>query len=141
MMTTLEPGTTLADYPVGEITRERMVAVMEVMGDLNPIHEDEELARKLGFRGIVNQGPANLAYVVNMLMDRLGVDADQVKLLDFRFHDNVVPGDELVARGEVTALRDTGEVTEVDCSFRLDMVGGAPRLSGTATIEVPRARS
>jgi acyl dehydratase len=140
MTTTLEPGTVLIDYPVGEITRDRMVAVMEVMGDLNPIHEDEELARRLGFRGIVNQGPANLAYVVNMLMDRLGVDAGQVKLLDFRFHDNVVPGDALIARGEITALRDKGQVTEVDCSFRLDMAGGAPRLSGTATIEVPRAR-
>jgi acyl dehydratase len=139
MTTATEPGTVLADYPVGEITRDRMVAVMEVMGDLNPIHEDEELARKLGFRGIVNQGPANLAYVVNMLIDRLGVGARQVKLLEFRFHDNVVPGDALIARGEITARRDEGPVTEVDCSFRLDLVGGAPRLSGTATIEVPRA--
>jgi acyl dehydratase len=138
MRTDLTPGTVLDDYPVGGITRERMVAVMEVMGDLNPIHEDEELARRLGFRGIVNQGPANLAYVVNMLIDRLGVGAGQVKSLAFRFHDNVVPGDELIARGEITALREDGAAAEVDCAFRLDMVGGAARLSGTATIEVTR---
>lgn len=35
MTTVLKRGTTLADYPVAEITRDRMVAVMELMGDLS----------------------------------------------------------------------------------------------------------
>jgi len=74
-----------------------------------------------------------------MLLEGLGIEPGDVKALQFRFHDNVVPGDELVARGEITSVRTTDGGTQVDCSFRLDLEGGHPRLTGTATIEVPRA--
>lgn len=137
-MTTLpEVGTELAEYPVGDIDRDRLIAVMKVMGDTNPIHADEDLARRLGLRGLVNQGPANLAYVVNMIMAGLDVAPSQVKCLDFRFHDNVVPGDRLTARGTVTAVRPTDAGTEIDCSFRLDKADDSPRLTGTAVVLFP----
>jgi 3-hydroxybutyryl-CoA dehydratase len=125
----MQPGDALPPLPVGAITRERMVAIMGVMGDPNPIHEDVELARRLGFRGIVNQGPANMAYVANLLLQLTGGPAG-IRRLDFRFHDNVVPGDELTARGTVTAVRGT----EIDCDFRLEGADGRVPLTGAATV-------
>jgi|tagenome__1003787_1003787.scaffolds.fasta_scaffold19780075_2 acyl dehydratase len=116
----------------GAITRERMVAIMGVMGDPNPIHEDEELAARLGFRGIVNQGPANLAYVVNMLLEEAG-DPAAIRELSFRFLDNVVPGDECVATGEW--------VSEDACAFKLESQGGRVHLTGEAKVVMPDARA
>ena len=124
----MQPGDPLPPLPVGAITRERMVAIMGVMGDPNPIHEDVELAQRLGFRGIVNQGPANMAYVANMLLRLTGPAG--IRRLDFRFHDNVVPGDELTARGTVKAIRGD----ELDCEFRLEGADGRVPLTGEATV-------
>jgi acyl dehydratase len=135
---TLKPGDELPPFQVGDITRERMVAIMGVMNDPNPIHEDEELAARLGFRGIVNQGPANMAYVANMLIQVTG-DAASVRRLKFRFHDNVVPGDRLTARGRVTAVRKADDGRELECEFRLEGADGRVALSGDATIGVPDA--
>ncbi len=87
---------------------------MQVMGDENPIHDDEALATALGFRGIVNQGPANLAYVANVLLDWCG-NATAIRSMRFRFLDNVVPGDELEVRAKVTAVAQE----EVECAFEL----------------------
>ena len=131
---TLHPGDALPPLAVGEITRERMVAIMGVMGDPNPIHSDHELALSLGFRGIVNQGPANMAYVANMLM-RLTGDPAAIRVLAFRFHDNVVPGDQLTATGRVLAVRGR----ELDCDFRLEGADGRVPLTGEATVVLPDA--
>lgn len=121
----MAPGQMLPPLEVADITRERMLKVMAVMGDENPLHDDEALASELGFRGIVNQGPANLAYVVNMLLRWCG-NPTAIRSMRFRFLDNVVPGDELEARATVTAL-DEGEV---ECAFEL---ASAQRLHLTGT--------
>jgi acyl dehydratase len=107
-----------------------MLAIMGVMGDTNPIHQDEHLAASLGFRGVVNQGPANMAYIANMLMAWTGGPAG-VRSLRFRFLDNVVPGDELEATGEVIGV-DGGSVR---CAFWLRSPGRT-HVAGEATLEL-----
>lgn len=134
----VQPGDALPSFVVGDIDRDRIVAIMKIMRDTNPIHENVELARRLGFRGLVNQGPANMSYVVNMLVAWAG-DPAAIRSLDFRFHDNVVPGDRLTARAEVAGVRHEDGATEVDCRFRLDAEDGRVRLSGDARMLVPHA--
>jgi acyl dehydratase len=132
---TLQPGSPLPGFAVGDIDRDRIVSVMEIMGDTNPIHENVELARSLGFRGLVNQGPANMAYVVNMLV-AWTADPGSVRRLQFRFHDNVVPGDRLTARGTVTGVQIGDGESEIECDFRLENEDGAARVSGNARLLV-----
>jgi acyl dehydratase len=127
-------GDPLPALRVGEITAARMVAVMGVMGDTNPIHEDEALAKQLGFRGLVNQGPANLSYVANMLL-AWASDPASIRRLRFRFLDNVVPGDDLEATARVTAVEPDGAVV---CAFELRSPGRL-HLTGEATLLVHRA--
>jgi|SRR5215218_5169124 len=130
----------LPAFEVPEITRDRMLEVMDVMGDVNPIHSDEALVKRLGLRGLVNQGPANMAYVVNMLV-RWAANPAAIRRLRFRFHVNVVPGDRPVARGRIVAARrDPARGEElVDCEFWLELADGTRALSGTATLARPAA--
>lgn len=138
-------GDELPSYDVPSITPHELLEVMDVMRDTNPIHSDPELARALGFRGLVNQGPANLGYIVQMLLR--AAPGAAVQDLRFRFHDNVVPGDELVATGTVQEVHGSPTGDVLTCSFALsdrpggtsDGSGAAPtRVSGTAVLEVPR---
>ncbi len=130
----------LPAFAVPEITRDRMLEVMDIMDDVNPIHSDEALVERLGLRGLVNQGPANMSYVVNMLVAWAG-DPAAIRELSFRFHRNVVPGDRPVARGRVLRRQRAGGQELADCEFRLELADGTVALSGAATIARPDDRS
>jgi acyl dehydratase len=114
-----------------EIELEQVVELMELMEDVNPVHADAELAARLGLRGPVAQGPASLAYVINMLLDWRG-DAF-LERLEFRFQDTVTVGDSATARGVVQAV-DGDEVT---CDVSLHLQTGAEALRGVATVRLP----
>ena len=130
----LRIGDELPVRPAPEIVKRRIVDVMTVMDDCNPVHVDEELVARLGLRGLVNQGPSNLAYITNMLAAWTG-DPDCVRRFKVRFFMTVVPGDDLVAGGTVTAIRDHGLV---DCDVWLKMRDGTTMLSGVATVAFSR---
>lgn len=125
-------GDDLPQRSAPDITMERIVAVMEVMKDTNPVHVDQALVDRMGLRGVVNQGPCNLAYVTNMLAAWTG-DPDCVRALRVRFHSVVVPGDELVAGGRVLSLADDGTA---ECAVWLRHRDGTTMLSGTAVVSM-----
>jgi acyl dehydratase len=118
---------------VDEVRIEDIMTVMDVMGDVNPVHVDEDLVRRLGLRGPVNQGPANAAYVLNMVMAWLG-DPTCVREFSFRFESISVPGDRLIAHGRVDAVEDR----IATCSVWLDCDGGDRVMSGQMKVAVPQ---
>lgn len=132
MTTLVQPkaGDALPERAAPPITKDRIVEVMDVMDDCNPVHVDEALAASLGLRGIVNQGPSNLAYITNMLAAWTG-DADCVRRFKVRFYVTVVPGDDLVAGGTVTAVHAD---STAECDVWLKLRDGTVMLAGTATV-------
>lgn len=132
MITELRVGFPLPDHPGPEITLDSIRTVMQVMGDTNPVHVDEEVVRRLGLRGFVNQGPSNLAYITNMLTAWTG-DPDSLRQLRVRFHAVVIPGDQVVAGGRVAAIASDGLV---ECEVWLRLEDGQKMLSGTATVQL-----
>ena len=127
------PGTELAPFTMDGITLEQVAELMELMEDVNPVHTDYELAARLGLRGPVAQGPASLAYVINMLLGWRG-DAF-LERLEFRFQDTVTVGDTATARGTVAAV-DGDKVT---CDVAVGLQTGAEALRGVATMRLPEA--
>ncbi len=127
--------TAIAPFVVPEVRMEDVVAIMDVMGDVNPIHVDEELVAELGLRGPVNQGPANLAYVLNMLI-RWSGSPESIRHVDVRFRAISCPGDRLVATGRVTALTGGHGSPVAECRFELVRDGGEVILDGTAEVAV-----
>src|SRR3546814_12713663 len=69
--------------------------------DPNPIHLDVEVVKAKGLGDkVINQGPANVAYVMNMLA--AAFPGSRIEKMDSRFVDNVYAGDRLTAGGTVT---------------------------------------
>lgn len=135
---TVTVGTSVPPWDVPEVSREKMKTMAALLADSNPIHFDLDAVRELGMgERPINQGPNNLAYVMNMLSAWAG-GPQHVRRVAVRFLGNVLGDDHVVASGVVTAVRTEGQVTLAECDVRLDVVGEVPQLAlqGTATVDV-----
>src|SRR5690606_30435151 len=64
----IEPGTRLPDWDVPAVDAGRMKTTAALLRDPTPIHWDPAVLRELGMgERPINQGPLNMAYVMNML--------------------------------------------------------------------------
>ena len=122
-----EPG------PVGE---QEMKLLALLLRDPNPIHIDADAARRVGLgEAPVNQGPANLAYLLTMLGQ--GLPGLRLRRVAARFLGHVRAGDRVVAGGVLTGtspLVDGG--VEARCEVALRR-GDEVVVEGTATLRGP----
>lgn len=129
-------GARLPEWRVSAVSTEKMKTTAALLADPNPIHWDVEVVRALGMGDRpINQGPLNMAYVLNMLAAWSG-GHDRLRRFRVRFRGNVFAGDRLRAGGVVTAVREEAGITVADCDVALDVVGGGTVLSGTATVAI-----
>jgi len=127
-------GTELEPFVVESVNAEKMKLMAALLHDPNPIHFDEQAVRDLGMGDrVVNQGPINQAYLINMLLGFAG-DPGGIRRVSVRFLGNVFAGDRVECRGRVTEIdRDRGLVTvELE-----ETVDGAPAMAGSAVVALP----
>lgn len=126
-----EVGDALPPFVIESVSPEAMKQWAVFLADPNPIHLDVEVvkAKGLGDR-VINQGPINVAYMMNMLM--AAFPGCRIDSMDSRFLDNVYGGDKAVASGTITAI----EGNRISCEFTLNVEGRGTVNSGTATIIV-----
>ncbi|MDE0376822.1 MAG: MaoC/PaaZ C-terminal domain-containing protein [bacterium] len=126
-------GTELPVYEV-EVRAAAMKTMAVLLRDPNPIHFDPHVVAALGMGDrVINQGPTNMAYVVDMLVAWAG-DPARIQSLKVRFLDNVRGGDRVVAGGIVTSVAGDGQYQVAECDVWLDVVGGPRALAGSATV-------
>jgi 3-hydroxybutyryl-CoA dehydratase len=132
----LEQGGTIGPYRFENIAQADMTAFAEILRDPNPIHLDAAVVRSLGLGDrTVNQGPANLGYILNMLM--VAAPAARVTSIEVRFLDNLFQGETAVAGGAIEAIEQFDDGESVTCSVWLDVDQQRRVLAGTATFVVP----
>lgn len=135
-MGTVAPGFRIPPWRLERVEAARMKTMSALMRDPNPIHFDPEATRALGLGDrVVNQGPANLGYIVNMLLEWVG-DPAAIRRLRVRFEANVFAGDRVEASGEVTEVRDDGGGRVAVCDVWLRRDDGQRLVSGTAEVVV-----
>jgi 3-hydroxybutyryl-CoA dehydratase len=129
--TDIKTGDTLPPFVIEAVSPDAMRDWSVFLADPNPIHLDVEVvkAKGLGDKRI-NQGPINVAYMMNMLM--MAFPGCRIETMDSRFLDNVYEGDRVIASGEVTSI----EGSRVTCDLKLDVDGRGTVNAGTATILV-----
>jgi len=114
---------------VHEAEARQMAVLAEILRDPNPIHLDSRAAAAAGLGDrVINQGPANLAYVMDLLSEtfpgfRLGA-------IESRYLGNVRAGDRVEAGG-VVVLCDEGRIV---CDAWLKLPDGARAVAVRATL-------
>ena len=127
-------GDALPSYTVESVDPEKMKTMALLLRDPNPIHWDVETVRALGMGDRpVNQGPNNMAYLINMLASYAG-GFDRVRSIRVRFQSNVFAGDRLVAGGHVTGVDAATGVVSCDVWLRRDDRAEDEVMAGTATV-------
>jgi 3-hydroxybutyryl-CoA dehydratase len=121
-----------------QLVRPAMMHVWaKVLRDPNRIHLDPEVvrARGLGDR-VINQGPANASYIMNMLL--AAYPAGRLASIKVRFLDNVF-GDEMVAPSAVVQqIEESAEGRIISFNIALH-AGGRLVLDGEAAVLTPSA--
>jgi acyl dehydratase len=127
----MNAGDALAPFRIAVVSPEGMKAWAKFLHDPNPIHLDPAVvkAKGLGER-VINQGPANLAYLINML--QAAFPGGFIESLEVRYVDNVFGGESVEAGGTVKEASKR----HVACDVWL-RAEGRPVLTGAATVALP----
>lgn len=88
----------LPEWTMDGISASAMKTWCALLRDENPIHLDPAAAQALGFGPhTVNPGPANLSYLLNMLMQAR--PDDEIAHIEAQFLGNALAGDVVQANG------------------------------------------
>ena len=85
------------------VTREDVKAYADAGGDQNPLHQDDALARRVGFPGILAHGMFTMGHLAACLVTWAGDPAAVIRMTA-SFRAPVFMGEELVAGGRVRSV-------------------------------------
>ncbi len=106
----LEPGQEVFES-AKVVKREDVKAYADASGDQNPLHQDDDFARSVGFPGIIAHGMFSMAHLVTALKDWAG-GPTPLEHIEVQFRSVVYMDETLVAKGRVAEKDpDTGRVT------------------------------
>jgi len=71
-------------------------------GDFNPIHIDDEFAKKVGLPGVILQGLCTMAFVYRAVVG--DKNPEKLKKIKARFRNIVRPLDQLSIKGKVVSI-------------------------------------
>jgi acyl dehydratase len=131
-------GDLIPEWEMARVSPERMRTMAAILRDPNPIHWDRDAVASLPLglgQRTINQGPLGLSYMINMLHAWAGPEC--VRRIVMRFPQVVLDEERVVARGEITALREQQEQRLADCRIWLEHQERGVLLEGTATIALP----
>lgn len=88
----------------------------EAAGDPNPIHTDEEFAKRVGLPGVILHGLYTMAQVARAHTDAAGGDPRSLKRLAVQFRGMGLPEQEIVVTATVSEVRDGRVVTATEAA-------------------------
>ena len=85
------------------VTREDVRAYADASGDQNPLHQNDDVARSVGFPGIVAHGMFTMGHLAACVAEWAG-GAENIVRLSAQFRAPVFMGEEIVAGGRVRTI-------------------------------------
>jgi acyl dehydratase len=123
------------------VTREQLRRYAEASGDFNPIHLDDEAARRVGLDGVIAHGMLSMAFLGQFIEQQIASYPDALLAqLKVRFSSMVRPGDVLTCRGTVmdrNRQTDGRESVTIECWAENQR--GEKVTSGEAVVFLPPA--
>jgi meromycolic acid (3R)-3-hydroxyacyl-[acyl-carrier protein] dehydratase HadB len=104
------------------VKREDVKAYADASGDQNPLHQDDDFARSVGFPGIIAHGMFSMAHLVTALRDWVG-DPAALRSIKVQFRAVVYMDETLVAKGRVASRDDAGRSVTLDVWAELERDG------------------
>ncbi len=130
----VEPGDEIPSWTMSFVDPARMRTMAAILRDPYTVHWDADGNAALGLPGrVINQGPLNLGYIVNMLLAWAGPSC--VRRLTVSFGRPVLDGDSVTAGGRVLAVDVIDGERRATCEVWLDR-DGEHVVTGSAVVAV-----
>lgn len=133
----LSEGDELPRRTILELSGSDMKLLAAVLQDPYPPHYDERRAEEMGYPGLLNQGPANLSYMLQTVVRQLEAPSD-LRSFNVRFDDMVFETETVTATATVADKRVEDGEALVEFEIELGKEDGTVAVVGTATAHVPR---
>ncbi len=120
------------------VTREDVKRYADASGDQNPLHQNDDFARAVGFPGIIAHGMYTMGHLARCLTDWLG-DPALLRRLNVQFRAPVFMQETIVAGGRVRALEPGTGTALLDVWVTVEREGATehPIKRGEAEIVFP----
>ena len=118
------------------VTQQNINLYAEASRDFNPVHINEEFARKTSLGGTIAHGMLILAYVSEMMTVAFGKKWLTGGKLDVRFKAPARPGETITVSGKVTKIDKNNGQTTINCSVLCSNQKGEQIITGEATLAV-----
>ena len=114
----VETGTEIPAWTMDHVDPARMKTMAAILRDPYSVHWDRAGNEALGLQGrVINQGPLNLGYIVNMLLAWAGPSS--IRRLTVSFGRPVLDGDRVIAGGRVDSIQDADGERRATCTVWL----------------------
>ena len=128
-----EVGQQLPSLVIEAVDAEKMKIMAAILRDPNPIHFDVERVRALGLGDrVVNQGPSNMSYLLNMVTQWSG-GVPTLRSSAMRFLGNVFAGDRVECTGHVSDVDEAAGLATLEVQATVD---GRPVLQGSVVVSI-----
>jgi 3-hydroxybutyryl-CoA dehydratase len=104
--------------------------------DSNPIHLDEEFAKKTPAGGRIAHGMLILAYVSQMMTAAFGKNWTTGGKLEVRFRTPARPGDTITVSGKVRKIEQVEGRSLVNCDIICNNQNNEPVITGIAEVKL-----
>jgi acyl dehydratase len=122
-----------ADLPplARTVARADVKAYADASGDQNPLHQDDEFARSVGFPGVIAHGMFTMGHLTSSVARWVGPGAS-IRRMRAQFRSAVLLGDTIVAGGLVRAIDEEAREATLELWVSVERVG---------TVEYPIKRA
>lgn len=127
----------LPEWTLDRVDPASMKVLALLLADPNPLHYDLDAAQAAGFAERVNQGPSNMAMLINMLL--AAFPGGRLTRLQVQLRGTVLAGQRVRAGGRVVHREPMAGGEAVTCEVHLDGPDGTQVLTGEAVVRTREA--
>jgi len=136
-LTELSEGMNLPEFRK-MVTQENINLYAEASRDFNPIHIDEDFAKKTPLGGTIAHGMLILAYVSQMMSAAFGQSWLAGGKLNVRFKTPARPGDSITVTGRISRIKRNEGQTLIRCDVLCQNQNGDSVITGEASVRVEK---
>ena len=142
----MEPGQQLSELAEGMnlpemkkmVTQHRINLYAEASKDFNPIHINEDFAKKTPLGGTIAHGMLILAYVSQMMSAAFGQSWLTGGKLDVRFRTPARPGDTITVSGRISRIEKNEAQTSIHCDVLCRNQNDESVITGETSVRVEK---
>lgn len=116
------------------ITKEKILQYANASGDFNPIHINNDFAKKSQFGQIIAHGMMIAASISEMMTENFKHDWIESGKLKMKFKSPVFHNEKIIVSGEITKIKNSETKREIINSVFVKKESGEIVISGTASV-------